>query len=152
LQYVENCGERGGFDWIVAFGCFLPQTTKTKQLLCTTQELSCRNRGHTHQPMSAEHSSLTSSPRLDSDPPRGRKRGRRGDVCSAEEQEQGEKQQRRRLWQGEASAQTTMTDRIREGGRGRSSSHLQPQLPFANQPKLQPTLASKRRRMEVAVI
>jgi hypothetical protein len=94
--------------------------------------------------MSAENSSLTSSPRsssevadLGSDPPRGRKRKRRGDVCSAEEQEQGEGQQRRRLWQGEASAQTTMTDRIREGGRGRSSSHLQSQSPFANRPKLQ---------------
>jgi hypothetical protein len=121
------------------FGCFLPQTTKTKQSSCTTRELACRNRGYTHQPMSAEDSSLTSSPRSGSDPPRGRKRKRRGDIRSAEEQEQGEKQQRRRLWQGEASAHTTMTDRIREGGRGRSSSHLQSQSPFVNRPKLQPT-------------
>jgi hypothetical protein len=96
--------------------------------------------------MSAENSTPTSSRRsgsdiadLGSDPPRGRKRKRRGDICSTEEQEQGEKQQRRRLWQGEAATQTTMTNPIREGGRGRSSSHLQSQSPFANRPKLQPT-------------
>ncbi|KAI4732663.1 hypothetical protein E4T50_16770 [Aureobasidium sp. EXF-12298] len=96
--------------------------------------------------MSAEDSSPTLSHRscsdiadLGPDPPRGRKRKRQGDVRGAEGQEQEERQQRRRLWQGEAATLTTMTDRIREGGRGRSGSHLQSQSPFANRPKLQPT-------------
>ena len=73
------------------------------------------------------------------DPPRGRKRQRQGDICSAEKQEQEQRQLRRRLWQEEAATQNTMTDRNREGGRGRSGSHLQSQSPFVNRPKLQPT-------------
>jgi len=73
------------------------------------------------------------------DPPRGRKRQRQGDICSAEKQEQEQTQLRRRLWQEEAATQNTMTDRNREGGRGRSGSHLQSQSPFVNRPKLQPT-------------
>lgn len=70
---------------------------------------------------------------FESDPPRGRKRNREGDICDFEGQH------RHQFWEEEAATQTAMTGRMRRGGRGRGverSSSQHSQTPFDNLPEL----------------